>query len=439
MNRLFKMDEVKPSKAVTYQTEVVPPSSQTADRIVFRIPKKSILDAASCKLLLSLTSTGADSYSTNMSGILACLRSYTVSVGGVQIKGVNTAASNYLVMKQNQDSKMIYSPQKYGFFEGRQIGVDTEADTVDGEELNRGKWDVNTNIKYTESLATTHDCIIWLKDLCDIFENEVPTGVMNEYVEIDLGLKSSSEFAKVFVDNSCSGYAISQARLICNFVQYSPEEMNLRRAEPWVHRYVDTAVTQKAIGSGTSTSIQMGLADKALMSVNLAIPRSSNTAIVGDDSSRISQQDNEAPFTVNCRINGENYCNEDITASKHLYSVCKDASRDKTLWCYQPSCFVSEGNDSAGVYLSGNSTFGSDSITTRAGLEGNLSWISLSYQPDASQTLSFSNATKVDSAPITLTLQHNASLEDTTALMFCDTVKVMEVSPEGNVNILEHE
>ena len=438
MERLFKLREMASQRAVTYNTDVIPPSSQTDDRILFRLPKKQILDGKSARVMLSITSTGADSFSTNMSGVFACIKNYTVSVGGTQIKSVGSNASNYLVMKQNQNRKMFNNPSKYLWFEGRQLDASAEASTVNGEELTRYVWEPQTNIKCTQTQAGTYDLMFWLKDLCEIFNGEIPVGLMEDYVYIDIGLKSSSEFAKVFVDNSCSGYAVSQARLVCNFVSYPPEVMNARREVPWVHGYSDTAVTQKAIGAGTSTTIQMSLADKALQSVNLAIPRSSNTALVGDDSSHISQRDGDADFKVNCRVNGDLFCNEDIKASSHLYTVCKDASQDKELYTYAPSCFVVEGNLSSGVYLSNNSTFGSDAVTTVDALAGNLSWVNLSYQPDASQGLSFSNATKCDSKPIELQLTHNANLEDTTALLFCDSVKMMEVSPHGTVNILEH-
>ena len=435
MERLFKFKESLAERATTYNTDVIPPSSQTSDRIVWKVPKKNILNGRSARVQLSIVTSGSNSYSTNPSGVYACIRSFCVSIGGQQICALSANASNVLTFKSNASSKPFDHPSRLLYQLGRQIDAVAE----DSAGIDRVAWSPNTNVKYTTSASTTYDVMFYLSDLCELFDHELPVYSMNDDVYVELGLKDSSEFAKVCVDDgSVSGWSVSSAKMICDFVLYPDEVMNAKRNMPVIAHYTDIHMTQKTVGSGNSTQIDMTLADKALKRVTLALPMASNP-ILGDDSSYIKAND-PSPFKYNLRTNGNQYVNEDFDLSySPAFEFTKDASYDNEYWTLGKGCFGDESDsaDSLGIYLSGNSTFGGDSTTTQEAFSGSQTWLSLSFQPDATQPASFANATKMDSKPICFQMSHNSNLSTPNALMWCDVQKLCLINPNGGVELLE--
>ena len=436
VQKLFRMYEKSKQRAIKYATSLEAPQSHVGNQVVFRVPKKNLWDSPSSRIQFTVVPEGGDGGAYMASGVYAFIDSYQIHIGGTQIYSCLNA-SNYLTMKANQRKGNYNNFQRNMFLYGRQM----EFEMVDVDGTQKANWTPFDEMAPKADNVTSFDLCLYVKDLWNGFDKEAyPVQMMNDYITITINFKPSASFAKVLLpeNGSVTGYSISNPRLVCNFLQLPSEDMLALAERPIVVPYTDVMTTQKPLSASTSTQVNMNLANKHVLNVNLAFPRPTDSELTGDDNSYLSASDG---WQFQARINGNQLFTVPVAASKLLYTYAKDASKDSSFYCYAPGCYIDESDGAGGGEFmdTNNYTWGDANTSSSTQFKGMSSWVSFSMQPFADEPLSWDNSTQCDSKPISLQLGHNAGVNSTTpnVLVYVEVMKVLVINPDGGIEVVE--
>ena len=427
----FNMLSESRKDTTSYSTQVINPESLTASKAKYKMPKTDILDGDTSYILFDITSVGADAYSSTISGLYAIFAQFTVLTGGTQIASVPINCSAYMVINANQSREMMNNPQKAMYQQGRQVRFEGVAN-ANGYEV--GNWVPDTSITYTQSAATTFSLMLPLTVLSNLFKREVPLYAMEDPITIELDFKPSSSYNDIMVPSGGeTGYTIASTQMVLNLLKYPDPVMNAMREMPLVLPIDHVMCTSKAVSSSTKTIICMQPSNLHVKTVYVSLPRT-GAIILGSEDSYVDAADN---MTVNINYNGKQYFPQPVKASRQLYSIAKECSPDNELWA-PVGTFLKESSGGLGDLLDVNvQPWGS---STEDIYSGSFTYLSFSFQIDATAPDSFQNATKFDTSNLEVVLTHNAGIEALTpvAYMWVVCQKMLQIDvASGHVNVLE--
>jgi len=452
MKKNLKLNEFNLTPVSSYTTESIPPTVNSGGRLLYKIPRTNFLDGERARIVMTVVADTNDFWSTNPSGVFALFESATLLMGGTQIQTVPLRASNYYKMKKTMgDLPSHPSKQLYVYGMQNQFADATPANTAFDLSYNQVVFEPETTVTWTTSASSSYDVVVYLKDLFDFFESsEIPLYALDSDLYVDITLKDSSLFAQVAIQDVSNntlptGYSISTAPLVCDFIRYPDAVMNAKREMPYVKHVTDVMATTKAPESTGSTNVQMNLANKQLKRVNVAVPMADEAT--GVDNSWLKRY-TSADTKINIRVNGQNYWNQDVNINTGmggiLYANSKDSYNGK--FTCAPGTFIDQASpevsgsvikgDSSGMLLSTDEdTPWGDSTYDAFG--GANSYMSFNYQKDPAMGDHMANATRCENKPIEFTMEHPTSISGDAVAMYAEVQKLVEINPNGNVNILE--
>ncbi len=451
LQRLFKMNSEDRTRATSYTTEVLQPLTNTGTYLRYKIERKNWLDGHSVRLAPVITVDGADSWSTNTSGVFAPFESCTLYFGGTQVQSINLKASNFLVQKmRGSDLFRVPSEQRYVYGMQNEF-VETCGNNVSLDH-NQLQFVPDQSVKYTTSAATTYELMLHLKDIFDFFDHSnIPLYALDADIFIEFTLKSSANVGQIAIldtsNNSLStGYQISSAPLYVNYVRYDDETWNRLKNQDFVKNVTTVKATSRAPGSG-STQVEQALANNQVKRITVAFPVDSSC--MGVDNSYLRGSSGQE-CRIQLRSNGDEFWNQPLDLNRGyagtMYSMTKEAHEGH--FYAEPGSYVDGTNlgtvasilDTCinGPYENGGTIRRNPwGGSTYSEIGGKNSYVCFPFQKDPRDGHSFMNSTRMDDKPVVLEVTHATGISCDSVVMYAETERICQIQPNGRVQLLD--